>query len=149
MDILEWVDFQLSCWSLQLHSISDQLSECTLLLIVVGKQNPSAICAMWLTIQCMTMTVFLLSPFVCLLLFFFLLDYPFIVMRPSQIKFPVLHPGMKGRYLCPKPKFQNPFLLNTLGWSVIWYSWSFEGGQSPCWEGRMPWNKTNTGIYLS
>ena len=32
-------------------------------------------------------------------------------MRPSEIKFPVLYPGMKGRYLCPQPKFQNPFFI--------------------------------------
>ena len=28
---------------------------------------------------------------------------------------------------------------------VIWYS----GTKSPCWKGRMPWKKTNAGIYLS
>ena len=50
VDLIERVDFQLNYWSLQLHSISDQLSEFTLLLIVVGKQNLSAICAIWLTI---------------------------------------------------------------------------------------------------
>ena len=69
------------------------------------------------------------------------------------MKFPVLHPGMKGSYLCPQRKFQNLFFIE-YSRPVIWYSGSFEGGQlcdtkSPCCEGRMPWNKTNAGIYLS
>ena len=67
----------------------------------------------------MTMIVFLLSQFVCHLLYFlifpvpviFKIDYPLIVMRPSGIKFPVLHPGVRWRYLCPQPKFQNPFFI--------------------------------------
>ena len=109
----------------------------------------------------MTKIVFLLSQFVChllsLLIFLvpviFRIDYPFIVMRPSQIKFSGLHPGVRGRYLCPELKFQNPFFIE-YSWLVIWFNGSCEGGQfcdtkSPCWEARMPWNKTNTGIYLS
>ena len=65
-------------------------------------------------------------------------------MRPSHIKFPVLHPGMKGSYLCPQCKFQNPIFIE-YSRPVIWYS----GTKSPCWKGRMPWKKTNAGIYLS
>ena len=72
----------------------------------------------------------------------FRVDYPFTVMRPSQIKFTGLHPGVRGRYLCPKPKFQNPFFVE-YSWLVIWYNVCFEGGQlcdtkSPCLEARMP-----------
>ena len=76
----------------------------------------------------MTMIVFLLSQFVCHLLYFPIFPVPVIFKKI------VLHPGVRGRYLCPQPKFQNP------GWPVIWYSGSFEGGQllcdtkSPCWE---------------
>ena len=67
------------------------------------------------------------------------------------MKFPVLHPGVRGRYLCSQPKCQNPFFFIEYSRLVIWYNGSFEGGQlcdtkSPCWEGRMPWNKTNAGI---
>ena len=90
----------------------------------------------------MTMIVFLLSQFVCHLLYFLIFPVPVIFKKI------VLHAGVRGRYLCPQPKFQNP------GWPVIWYSGSFEGGQlcdtkSPFWEERMPWNKTSAGIYLS
>ena len=109
----------------------------------------------------MTKIVFLLSQFVCHLLFFlifpvpviFRIDYPFTVRRPSRIKFTGLHPGVRGRYLCPKPKFPNQFFIE-YSWLVIWYNGCFEGGQlcdtkSPCLEATMPWNKTNAGIYLS
>ena len=42
----EWQAVKLTFFTpWQLHSISDQLSEFTLLLILVGKQNLSAICA--------------------------------------------------------------------------------------------------------
>ena len=68
----------------------------------------------------MTMIVFLLSQFVCHLLYFLIFPVPVIFKKI------VLHPGVRGRYLCPQPKFQNP------GWPVIWYSGSFEGGQYYC-----------------
>ena len=161
MDFIEWVDFQLNYWSLQLHSISDQLSEFTLLLIVVGKWNVSAICAIWLTISPYDNDSILLSQFVSHLLFFlifpvpviFKMDCPFIVLRPSQIKFPVLYLGLRGDTYVPNLNFKTHFFIEYYR-LVIWYNGSFEGGQlcdtkSPCWEGRMPWNKTNAGIYLS
>ena len=62
----------------------------------------------------------------------FKIDYPLIVMRPSQIKFPVLHPGMKGSYLCPQRKFQNPFFIE-YSRPVIWYSGSnHHAGRKEC-----------------
>ena len=114
--------------------------------IVVGKKKSfSDLCYMT---DYMTKIVFLLSQFVCHLLFFliflvpviFRIDYPFIVMRPSWIKFTGLHPGVRGGggYLCRERKFQNPFFIEC-SWLVIWYNGSFEGGdlcdtKSPCWE---------------
>ena len=53
----------------------------------------------------MTMIVFLLSQFVCHLLYFPIFPVPVIFKKI------VLHPGVRGRYLCPQPKFQNPFFI--------------------------------------
>ena len=152
MDFIEWVDFQLNYWSLQLHSISDQLSEFTLLLIVVGKQNQPFVRYDWpydndsISAICI---FFLIFPVPVI----FKIDYPFIVLRSSQIKFPVLHLGLRGDTYVPNLNFKTHFFIE-YSRLVIWHNGSFEGGQlcgtkSPCWEGRMPWTKTNAGIYLS
>ena len=79
---------------------SDQLSEFTLLLIVVGKQNQPFVRYDWpydndsISAICF---FFLIFPVPVI----FKIDYPFIVLRPSQIKFPVLHPGVREILMSP------------------------------------------------